>query len=470
MKAQEDRKPWEYGKLAVRRNESYFFCGEKLFFWLADTAWLLFHELRKEEISLYLENRREKGFNVIQVVAAHHFPAVNAYGKNAFDENDVTKPVLTGEQNYWDLIDWTIREAERLGLYLAILPHWGNLGDRMTQEAMESYVRFLADRYGTAPNVIWVTGGDVRGDEKPDYWRAMGRILRESCHGQLITFHPFGRTSSVDYFPDEDWIDFHMFQSGHRRYDQQTMGEWDDTGRLADRYYGEDNWRYVKDAAALKYPVPILDAEPSYEHIPQGLHDGREPYWCRAQVRRYGWWSVLAGAGGFTYGHNSIMQFYQGIGEGAFSVKLPWKDALHAPACDDMVHMKTLMERVLGEEGNRHEVGCAKEFLEGDCIWQESQREERIFLFRAGRYLLCYTYTGKTILLSTGRIKEYARRIGRNPEGHLAEIWWMNPETGVESYAGYAVTDAGDQTKMLAFTPPAGDGLPKDYILIIRLL
>ena len=38
------------------------------FFWLGDTAWELFHRLTKEEIEKYLENRRQKGFNVIQAV------------------------------------------------------------------------------------------------------------------------------------------------------------------------------------------------------------------------------------------------------------------------------------------------------------------------------------------------------------------------------------------------------------------
>jgi hypothetical protein len=39
------------------------------FFWLGDTAWELYHRLNREEIERYLENRRQKGFNVIQAVA-----------------------------------------------------------------------------------------------------------------------------------------------------------------------------------------------------------------------------------------------------------------------------------------------------------------------------------------------------------------------------------------------------------------
>ena len=36
------------------------------FFWLADTAWELFHRLNRAEAEHYLETRRRQGFNVIQ--------------------------------------------------------------------------------------------------------------------------------------------------------------------------------------------------------------------------------------------------------------------------------------------------------------------------------------------------------------------------------------------------------------------
>ena len=38
------------------------------FFWLADTAWLLFSKLNREETLRYLDDRSHKGFNVIQVM------------------------------------------------------------------------------------------------------------------------------------------------------------------------------------------------------------------------------------------------------------------------------------------------------------------------------------------------------------------------------------------------------------------
>ncbi len=56
------------------------------FFWLGDTAWEIFHRLTREETEDYLENRRQKGFNVIQAVALAEFDGLripNAYGERA---------------------------------------------------------------------------------------------------------------------------------------------------------------------------------------------------------------------------------------------------------------------------------------------------------------------------------------------------------------------------------------------------
>ena len=57
------------GQLKVSTNGHYLVCeNDSPFFWLGDTGWELFHRLTKNEIDTYLENRRKKGFNVIQAV------------------------------------------------------------------------------------------------------------------------------------------------------------------------------------------------------------------------------------------------------------------------------------------------------------------------------------------------------------------------------------------------------------------
>jgi len=58
-----------HGKVLVSANKRFLqFEDGTPFFWLGDTAWELFHRLNKEETEMYLENRRAKGFTVIQAV------------------------------------------------------------------------------------------------------------------------------------------------------------------------------------------------------------------------------------------------------------------------------------------------------------------------------------------------------------------------------------------------------------------
>src|ERR1700730_5601942 len=104
------------------------------FFWLGDTAWLLFQRLDRAETEQYLENRRLKGFTVIQAVALRGATAGSAYGTALIDGNperpNVTPgndPSKPGEYDYWDHVDWVVDLAAQKGLYIAILPTWGSV-------------------------------------------------------------------------------------------------------------------------------------------------------------------------------------------------------------------------------------------------------------------------------------------------------------------------------------------------------
>lgn len=444
------KKPWEYGPLHAAEGKPYLMTGDQPFFWMGDTAWLLFHILNKEEVDLYLRNRAEKGYNVIQATVFHRQPDTNAYGAHAFIDMDMTRPCLDGEFTYWDMVDYVVKTAEKYGIYMAMLPHWGSVykSGLLDENRVEAYATFLAERYKDAPNVIWVTGGDTRGNEAFEHWTRMGRTFKRLNPDKLVCFHPFGRTTSIDYFPDADWLDIHMFQSGHRRYDQTQLKAWDDNDQ--DSYsFGEDNWRYVERVHKLTAekpggPMPAIDAEPSYENIPHGLHSGAEPKWRDNDVRRYAYWSVFAGAAGFTYGHNAIMQFWDQTDKpGNYDCWETWMEAIHHPGSDSMSHLVCLMNSVDFAGGR-----AAQDLL----ACEEGEKYDRISVFAGPDYILCYSFTGRKIVLKAGAM-----------EG-AAEYYWMNPLTGVMSYAGET-----DFTAEREFITPSKEYMPnRDWVLVIR--
>lgn len=442
----EYNKPWDYGPLHPAQDRAYLLTGNRPFFWMGDTAWLMVHKLRKEEVELYFRNRAEKGFNVIQTSIYHWHEDTNAYGAHAFIGMDMTRPCLDGDFTYWDMLDFIVDTAEKYGIYMALLPHWGGVyrDGQITEDQVEPYTTFLAERYKTAPNIIWVTGGDVRGDEGFTYWNRMGRTLKRLNPDKLVCYHPFGRTTSIDYFPDAEWLDLHMFQSGHSRYDQRELDEIVDRG-LDTYHFGEDNWRYIRRVYEMTGGrKPVLDAEPSYENIPQGLLSAAEPLWRADAVRRYAYWSVFAGGAGFTYGHNAIMQMADDPDKaGSYNCWESWKEAIHHPGGDCMAHLARLMNSVDFSHGRE-----ATELL----ACEQGEKYDRISVFGGPDFILCYSFRRKKIVLRKGAL-----------EGK-AEVWWMNPLSGILSWAGQADFDQ-DRT----FITPAKDYMPNtDWVLIIR--
>src|SRR3954471_23427594 len=90
-------------KLKVSDNRHFLMTEDgKPFFWLGDTGWLLFGKLNREEAARYLEDRKAKGFNVIQVMVLHSLNVVNAYGDRALRNRNVASPDTTPGRSFGD--------------------------------------------------------------------------------------------------------------------------------------------------------------------------------------------------------------------------------------------------------------------------------------------------------------------------------------------------------------------------------
>ncbi len=432
-------KPWDHGRLMVAPNHRYLQLADGTpFFWLGDTAWHLFDKLNRDEVETYLEDRREKGFDVIQVVVATRPLQRNVYGQPAFVDGDVTRPLIDAGGDYWTNIDFVLDAAAQKGIYLAMLPVWGFMvkSGAVDVEKAKTYATWLAERYRGKPNLVWINGGDVKGSDKPEVWLALGQALRQSDPNHLITFHPFGGTESSAWFQNEAWLDFNMFQSGHRRYDQVR----EDQGAA---WKGEDNWRYVAEDLAKNPPKPTLDGEPSYENIPQGLHDLTQPYWEAKDCRRYAYWSVFAGALGHTYGDNAVMQMFKpGQGRGGFGVSNYWFEAIHDPGSGQMQYLKRLiLSRPFFERIPDQSV----------IAGANGQRYERVIATRGASYLFAYTYTGRPFEIALGKIS-----------GAVLDAWWYNPRDGSAQSIGKLSNQGTKQ-----FDPPGTPADGNDWVLVL---
>jgi hypothetical protein len=433
------------GNLKISENKRYFATqNDDPFFWLGDTGWLLFTKINREDAEKYFDNRVAKGFNVIQVMVLHSTNAVNAYGDSALLNHNVASPCTTEgnsftdsvQYDFWDHVDYLIDLAAKKGLYMALVPIWGSnvKSGGVSVAQAKIYATWLASRYKDKPNVIWMNGGDIKGSDSLNVWNMIGNTIKEADPNHLITFHPRGRTQSSMWFHNVKWLDFNMFQSGHQRYDQDTSKN--------DLCYGEDNWKYVTSDYSKTPIKPTLDGEPSYEKIPQGLHDTLQPYWNENDVRRYAYWSVFAGGCGFTYGHNSVMQFHKPSDKGsAYGAKSYWTEAINDSGACQMQYLKQLMlsrpyfERIPDQS----------------MIIDNGEKYNYVIATRGKDYAFAYTYTGHDFQLVMGKI-----------EGEKVKTTWYNPRTGK-----LIKSDTISNKGTARFNPPGEPKEGEDWVLIL---
>jgi hypothetical protein len=418
-------KPWDNGKLKVSDNHRYLVHENgQPFFWLGNTSWLMPERLNRDEVELFLTREREEGYNVEQIQVLCAIPTYNIYGAQANDESFDCDKFDKGEAyGYWDHLDYIVDFAASQGIYIAMDCIWGSQIQKMTPEKAAKYGRFLGERYRSKPNIIWMIGGDIMGDKGMESWDALARAIRKADAQHLMTFHPRGRTTSAWWYNDREWLDFNMFQSGHRCYGQRN-GDGDYT--IKDNTE-EDNWRYVgmswgnKDEQIAGREVrgsqkPVIDGEPSYEDIPQGLHDFNAPRWQDYDVRRYAYWAVFAGCFGHTYGHNSIMQFMRPGVLGSFGAEKAWWDALNDPGYRQMKYLKYLMMSLPFTQAQADQNVIAG---------KNGERYDRIIALRGQDFLLVYNYSGKPMQIDLSRIS-----------GGKKLVWQMNPADGTLLFLG----------------------------------
>jgi hypothetical protein len=306
------------------------------FFYLADTAWELFHALSRDEIDYYFSQRARQGFTAVQAVALAEHDGLripNYYGRLPLyltdGMPDPDKPDLDGEYSYWSHVDYAVDVAANAGLFIVMLPTWGdkfNLGggsgpEIFTEQNAYTYGKWIAARYKDCWNIIWMLGGDRQlGDEHRRIIDAMAAGIKSEDDNHLITFHPPGAQTSVDFLADADYIDFHTSQTCHG---------------IDQCYFSDD----VMLGMAVGSDKPYLDSEPRYEDHPASFTTLTGYYWDNADVRQNLYWNLLAGVCGHTYGNHCIWSMTR---EPTPYFPFNWRDALTHTGAEQIGFAKVL--------------------------------------------------------------------------------------------------------------------------------
>jgi hypothetical protein len=357
--------PWEkHGKLEVHENEKIIRYEDGTpFLWLGCSSWGMTEWLSREDVDFYLDDRKSKGMNVVQLClfwgkreenpTRFTANAPDFYGFKALEEDDgfpdATRPAVVeggspeNPNDYWDHVDYCLDAIKKRGMYAAVLPFWGRRYVNATHEGQSKqiftldnifqFAAFLGKRYGNEPHIIWVNGGDVKatsgGDFRPQY-RLLAEGLIYGITGQtvhwnqesylwdkiLMTYHPDGSPmiNSSEWFQNDPWLDFNMIETHiHKDFIAASIRQ-----------------------DLKKQPLkPTVLAEGHYE----GMTNGKTPA-LAIHIRRQAYQTFFAGATGHTYGG--------GIDENEngplFSPYNNWKQLLNWEGASQLIYLRKFLE------------------------------------------------------------------------------------------------------------------------------
>jgi len=312
------------GSLRVDGSGRYFVdLGGNPFFFLGDTATRMNHMLDQSDMDLYFRTRASQGFSVVLASAFRghdaEYPKTNAYGEWPFVNDDITRPNIHGGYDYWDHIDYMIDTAGSYGLTVALVAFaigWTAEGT-LTQGGFRylnasnayTYGRWIGQRYGNRPNIVWVLGWDNPLDAAGEdtIWNEMGQGIKDGAGSSaLITFHTSikwpvtGPGSSSQWFHNAPWLDFNMVQA--------TLGD------IHPGIAGDYN---------LWPPKPTGMGEGPYEN-------GTDT--STLEMRKQAYWCYLAG--GYHISGNLTIWGFGDTGD--------WRSALQSTAAWQMRHVRNL--------------------------------------------------------------------------------------------------------------------------------
>ncbi|MBI4976531.1 MAG: DUF4038 domain-containing protein [Spirochaetes bacterium] len=424
------------------------------FVWIGDTGWRAITRLNRQDMETYLENRRQKGFTIIQVmIYDFEFPHdPNTYGDYAFSGSDATQPVTTignnpndpAEYDFWDHVDYFIDLAYQKGLYVGIFPVWGNTtsprygGYLDTTAEATDYGTWIANRYKNKHNIIWILGGDIAGSENNSQAHALGNAINSTDPNHIITFHCNIKHSSSEWFHSTSWLDMNMFQSGHLNTPEEmySTNVWQQSvARFPITQPGVD-W-------ARSPAKPVVDGEPRYEDHPINWN-AANGYYTDRDFREAAYWSIFAGGCGVTYGNHAVWQMITNLDQGWHDPLYTWQVGLDRPGASNVVHIRKLLlsrpyfARVPDQNIIASTIGWSHNHI------QATRASD-------GSYAFIYIpVVSKNVSIKLNQLT-----------GTAVQSWWYNPRDGSCINSGQ-ITNSGQNQD---FTSPSISG--PDWVLVL---
>lgn len=430
--------PNRRGFIRVHEDGRYFkYADGTSFYWLGDTLWAA-HTARcdlQEALPTYLEDRRAKGFTVIQLAVGH--PAGDASSEDCSGYvnyapgqylNEGGAPYVRRYERlnpaYFQWLDKRIKLMTEYGFALCLMGMWGQELQAMGVAAAKLYLKYIVARYA-AYNVCWSPAGEYLFTADVEGWRELGReIDRCDPYGHPTSVHSIAPHSGSRHFHAEHWYDFNLIQVGHV---------------LAFKNYME-MLPYLD--YRLEPHKPAIMSESWYENHPNRVLDDGVRIGDR-DIRFAAYVSLLQGCVGQTYGAHGVWSFYDGTTADQWGEdERPdiWKNDLVLPGAAQMKHLRSLMESLQWWRLEPHPEWAST--IAGSSVYCAAVPRSQYVVYCTG------SESGKSVPVLL---------MIMDSEGEEYEGQWFNPRTGEWSLASGQYHAYGSGWMWRTFTPDSED-------------
>lgn len=286
------------------------------FLWVGDTAWSAPMQATYDQWKSYVSDRRRKRFTVVQVFCASDWSGKkDVLGNPPFVGEGLTK----WGPAYWREYERKVQLANDEGLVVVVMGLMEPVKRYPDAESARRFARQLAGRLAGS-FVVFSPSFDSKAMDLAD---KVAEAVRQAAPRHLITQHPGTDLGAAKHYHDSPMLDFAGLQTGAGWGSKplspvtasRTAVEWSET------------------LYRMQPPKAFVNLEARYDSEFNQKQLARLPRSC-------GYWTILSGAAGYTYGCAGIWNWGQ-----AFVSKDPqaspwdWETGLDRPSSTWMRHL-----------------------------------------------------------------------------------------------------------------------------------
>jgi hypothetical protein len=205
-----------------------------------DAPWAMIGQLRREDVDLYFETRRQQGFNTVLMELIDYKFSANP-PNNVYNDPPFTRAgdFSTPNEAYFAHAEYVISKANEKGFLVLLTPAYMgyNGGDEGWYQVMltngvtklRAYGQYVANRFRAYDNIIWVQGGDYDAPDKT-LARAIANGIRDVDTGGkwLQTYHGNRGTAALEYLSttSDPWLTLNVIYTNANTVVSEAYGQY----------------------------------------------------------------------------------------------------------------------------------------------------------------------------------------------------------------------------------------------------